>query len=115
MQIRWVEQLILSEQNAPTCPYSKKLQNQTKLKWAGTQMEFVELVYALHEAGSFGKTPLKSLFSLIGQMFGCEITNSYRLFWNIRNRNGDERTFFLNKLRKMLSKKLTRMDSGSWR
>ena len=68
MQIRWVEQLILSEQNAPTCPYSKKLQNQTKLKWAGTQMEFVELVYALHEAGSFGKTPLKSLFSLIGQI-----------------------------------------------
>ena len=84
----------------------------TKLKWAGTHIEFVELVYALHEAGSFGNTPLKSLFSLVGQMFGCEITNYYRMFWNIKNRTGMERGYFLNKLMKKLSEKLVRMDSG---
>lgn len=76
-------------------------------------MELVELVYALHEAGSFGNIPLKKLFGFIGKMFDCEITNYYRLFWDIKNRMGEERTFFLNKLRKKLSEKLVRMDSGA--
>ena len=75
-------------------------------------MELVELIYALHEAGSFGKILLKILFGCMSKMFGCEITNYYRLFWDIKNRIGDERTFFLNKLRKMLSDKLIRMDKG---
>jgi hypothetical protein len=76
-------------------------------------MEFVELVYALHEAGSFGKTPLKTLFAAGSKMVGCDIKNHYRLFWDIRNRMGKERIFFLNKLRKALSDKLTRMDCGA--
>jgi len=76
-------------------------------------MELVELVYALHEAGSFGKIPLKMLFAFISKMFGCEITNYYRLFWDIKNRTNEERCFFLKKLRKTLSDKLVRMDSGA--
>ena len=76
-------------------------------------MELVELVYALHEAGSFSKVPLKKLFAYIGEMFNCEIANYYRLFWDIRNRIGEERTLYLNKLRKVLSGKLLRMDGGA--
>ncbi|GHV07168.1 hypothetical protein FACS189416_7800 [Bacteroidia bacterium] len=76
-------------------------------------MELVELVYALHEAGCFGKTPLKTVFAAIGKAFGCEIDNYYRLFWDIRNRAAEDRAFFLNKLHKMLSDKFLRMDSGA--
>jgi hypothetical protein len=83
------------------------------IRWEGSQMEFVELIYALHEAGSFGKTPLKTLFAVSSKTFGCDIKNNYRLFWDVRNRMGKERTFFLNKLRKALSNKLTRMDCGA--
>ncbi|MDR1583075.1 MAG: RteC domain-containing protein [Prevotellaceae bacterium] len=83
------------------------------LQWQGGAMELVELVYALCEAGCFGKTPLKNLFSIIGKMFGCEITNYYRLFWDIRNRASEDRAFFLKKLITALSDKLNRMDGGS--
>jgi hypothetical protein len=83
------------------------------LQWQGGVMELVELVYALCEAGCFGKTPLKNLFAIIGKMFGCEITNYYRLFWDIRNRTGSDRAFFLKKLTIALSDKLNRMDNGA--
>jgi hypothetical protein len=76
-------------------------------------MELVELVYALHEAGSFGNIPLKTLFAAVGKMFGCEITNYYRLFWDIRNRTAENRPFFLYKLIQKLSDKFVRMDSGA--
>jgi hypothetical protein len=102
-QIAFVERKILL-QNSP---------QPAILQWQGGVMELVELVYALCEAGCFGKTSLKNLFAIIGKMFGCEITNYYRLFWDIRNRTAEERTFFLNKLRKALSDKLVRMDSGA--
>ena len=76
-------------------------------------MELVELIYALYEAECFGKQPLNSLFAFIGKMFGCEITNYYRLFWDIKNRINDDRAYFLNKLHKVLSDKLFRMDNDA--
>ncbi|GHV21057.1 hypothetical protein FACS189428_0950 [Clostridia bacterium] len=76
-------------------------------------MELIELLYALHEAGSFGKTPLKAVFAAAGKFFGCEIENYYRLFWDVRNRAAEDRAFFLNKLQKTLSEKFIRMDSGA--
>jgi hypothetical protein len=98
-----------AERQMPACtPPSEQLQ------WQGSMMEFVELVYALHEAGSFGTVSLTKLFDVTGKAFGIEISNYYRLFWDIQNRKSQdgERTFFLNKLRKALSAKLTRKDKG---
>jgi len=99
-------------QTTPETPLESHLET---IQWKGGQVELVELVYALHEAGCFGKTPLKTLFDAIGKMFGCEMTNYYRLFWNIKNRTAEDRTFFLNKLIKKLSDKFIRMDGGGWR
>ena len=109
LQIDWVERQILSQAGSSNVTKS----NLEKISWEGKQMELVELIYALHEAKCFGKLPLKTLFTFIGRTFGCEIINYYRLFWDIRNSIGDERTFFLNKLRKILSNKLLRMDGGA--
>ena len=107
--------MILAEKSITACPFSKQLQNPTSLKWTGTKMEFVELLYALHEANCFDDISLKELFVKMEKLTGCTVQNYYRLFWDIRNRTGEERTYFLNKLIKKLSGKLARMDSGGWR
>jgi hypothetical protein len=98
----------IEKQTAP-----QNIQQSTILQWQGTTMEFVELVYALHEAGCFGDVSLKNVFQSVGKAFGCEVTNYYRLFWDIKNRSAEERAFFLKKLIRALSDKLLRMDSGS--
>jgi hypothetical protein len=105
-QISFVEKQLLAESNPCDSIVPCTIQ------WKGSLMELVELVYALHEAGCFGTVSLKLLFAFIGKVFGCEIPNYYRLFWDIPNRAGDDRTFFLNKLRKALSDKLIRKDKG---
>ena len=107
--------MILAEHYAINYQPDKVFKNQTILKWAGTQMELVELIYALHENSCFGDISLKELFRIMAQAVDCEVKNHYRLFWDIKNRVGEERTYFLRKLIKKLSAKLVRMDSGSWR
>jgi hypothetical protein len=109
-QIEWIEKRLLSEQNSAN--YQTQCQSLKNPRWTSNRIELVELVYALHETGCFRGTSLKELFIYIGKTFGYEIINYYRLFWDIKNRIGEERTFFLNKLRKTLSDKLVRMDSG---
>ena len=85
----------------------------TTLRWQGTAMELVELVYSLCEAGCFGNASLKEVFKSVGEAFGCNVTNYYRLFWDIKNRTIKERAFFLKKLIRKLSDKLLRMDNGA--
>jgi hypothetical protein len=70
-----------------------------KLQWTGKAIEFVELVYALHVAGKIGKTALKEVFSVLCEVFGIEVKNHYRLFWDIKNRVKGSRTIFLNLLK----------------
>ena len=66
-QINFVERLLISpnSHDPPT----------EKIRWHGSRIEFVELVYALHEVGSFGKTTLKKAFLLLGDFFDFEILN----------------------------------------
>ncbi|MDR3141008.1 MAG: hypothetical protein LBU37_04705 [Tannerellaceae bacterium] len=47
----------------------------------------------------------QKLFSVLGRVVGCEVKVCYRMFWNVRTRTGEERTVFLNKLKKSLSDK----------
>ena len=107
-----MEKQILASQNTTHCPSNSKTSSGETLKWAGTQVEFVELLYALHEAGCFGDTSLKDLFLRMGQMVDCEVKNHSRIFWNIKNRRAEDRPSFLKKLIKMFSNKFARIDSG---
>jgi hypothetical protein len=81
-----------------------------KVKWTGTIIQLVELIYALYEAGCFKDVPLKELFTVMGATFSCEIKNHYRLFWDIKNRKIGDRTKFLDDLKTALTIKLCRMD-----
>jgi hypothetical protein len=40
-----------------------------RLKWLGTYIELVELVYALYASEILGNIPLKELFSVLGEVF----------------------------------------------
>jgi len=70
----------------------------------------VELLYALYEAGYFGTTPLKKLFTAASDFFRCEVKSCYRLFWCVKNRVKGDRTALLDKLKKALIKKMEQAD-----
>ena len=54
-QIEFVEKQIVSEQTGVHCPLTFKTAINQVLQWRGAHIELVELLNALHEAGSFGK------------------------------------------------------------
>jgi hypothetical protein len=82
-----------------------------KLQWTGKAAEFVELVYALHEAGSFnkGKVSLKETFETLGRLFNFEVARFSLYFMDIKNRKG-ERTNFLNRLKRILTERMEKAD-----
>jgi hypothetical protein len=81
-----------------------------KLKWTGSIIEFVELVYALHAAGKLGEVSLKNAFAVLSEMFDMEVKNYYRLFWDIKNRVKGDRTVFLDSLKKVMAALMEKLD-----
>ena len=110
-QTDWVKQQLLAEKNAKHCPLHSKPSGRKKPKWTGTQVDLVELVYALLEAKAInnGDISLKELFSRLGEFFDFEVTDYYRFFSDITHRTGD-RTLFLDKLKKTLMRRLAKAD-----
>jgi hypothetical protein len=97
---------MLAEQNVVHCPFHQK----AELQWTGEPIELVELVRALHEAGCFGATSPQTQFSAIGKMFGCNLKNHYRLWWDIKNRVKGDRAKFLDKLKKVFTEMMKKSD-----
>jgi hypothetical protein len=89
----------------------KKAESSCKLQWSGKTAEFVELVYALHEAGSFnkGKVSLKETFETLGRVFNFEVARFSLYFMDIKRRKG-ERTGFLDKLKRILTERMEKAD-----
>ncbi|KAA6300146.1 MAG: hypothetical protein EZS26_003711 [Candidatus Ordinivivax streblomastigis] len=78
-----------------------------RLKWLGTYIELVELVYALYVSEILGNIPMKELFSVLGEVFDFDFDtkNFSRTFTDIKTRAISDRTKFLNKLQKNLIRK----------
>lgn len=85
-----------------------------QLKWTGEIIEFVELVYALHEMNRIGETSLKKLFEIMGQFFDCDVKNFYHLFWDIKNRAKGDRTIFIDKMKEALIHKMEEADNRKY-
>jgi hypothetical protein len=82
IQIAWTERQIISGQSDKHSPL--------KLKWKGSIMEWVELMYALQTAGCIyhkgKKVTLKQLFSEMGKIFGsCHKSNELIIFVEKKN------------------------------
>ena len=80
-----------------------------KLKWEGNIIDLVELIYSIHATG-YTNTSLKSLFTVIGDVFDVELKDFYRVFKDIKNRVKGDRTKFLDELKHGLLHKMEKAD-----
>jgi hypothetical protein len=71
------------------------------IKWTGSIVEWVELIYALYAVKRInnGKISLKELFQQMGEIFDFEVKEFANYFMNIKNRADKHRTKFTDLLR----------------
>lgn len=85
-----------------------------RMRWTGTLVEMVELIYGLQEMRCIddGDTPINELFAFFGSQFGLEIKvrNCYDTYLDIKRRKNDSRTYFLDKMRDRLNLRMLRDD-----
>ncbi|RYE36020.1 MAG: tetracycline regulation of excision, RteC, partial [Sphingobacteriales bacterium] len=91
--------------------YNRKA-SQNTLKWTGTKVELVELIYALHLAGKLngGNAGLKQVASCMEAALNIELGQLHRIFLEIRERK-KERTKFLAMLRENLIRYMEQADA----
>jgi hypothetical protein len=107
-----VEKQLLAEQNALTCPLCRKEKEQPPLKWTGSIIEWVELIYALYLVKRIngGKISLKNLFRQMGEIFDFEVKEYANYFMNIKNRADERRTKFTDSMGDALLERMTEAD-----
>lgn len=84
------------------------------IKWTGSMVELVELLYACKEQQCFnnGEMTVKELTEHFAVLFNVNAVpkDCYRTYNDIRNRKNDSRTYFLDKLQSKLNEKLRKDD-----
>ena len=92
--------------------YIVSKQIQGKYQWTGKKTDLIELAYALHENQTInhGNIPIEKFTQDFAAFFGINITNSSRMFFNIKQRKTESRTTFLDTLAKMLNKRMIKDD-----
>ena len=85
---------------------------QSPLKWTGSIVEWVELIYALYFVKRInnGNISLKNLFRQMGEMFGIEVKEYSNYFVNIKNQTDENRTKFADLMRDALLEEMTESD-----
>jgi hypothetical protein len=102
---------ILAEQTG--CLFSgKSITTLKKLKWTGSIVEWVELIYALYSVKCInnGKVPLKELFRQMGETLDFEAKEFSRTFMDIKGRKKGDRTPFLDSMKQLLIERMTEAD-----
>lgn len=109
-QIEWVEKCILAELSAVHRPIRRN--DGHNLKWTGSVIEWVELIYAIHASGAVngGKTTIKRLFRVMGEVFDFEVKEFSRAFIDIKGRVRGDRTKFLDVLKRSLISRMEESD-----
>jgi len=77
-------------------------------RWTGSTVELVELIYGLIEMHSInnGETPVIELTSFISSQLGIEIKDCYSAYMDMKHRKNDSRTYFLDKMRERLNRRI---------
>lgn len=83
------------------------------IKWTGSKVSLVELLYALQSAGSCnnGTIDLKQLASHFEALFNVDLGNYYRVFQEMRIRKIN-RTTFLDQLKERLIQRMDESDEN---
>jgi hypothetical protein len=84
-----------------------------RIKWTGSKVALIELIYALHAESLFneGAAELKETVSHFEKMFNIELGQFNRTFLEIRSRKSD-RTKFLNTLTRTLEMRMDDADEN---
>lgn len=85
-----------------------KSKTQRRLKWTGSKVALIELIYALHHQGVFdnGNKDIRVVARNFESAFDIDLGNFYQTYLELRNRKMN-RTKFLDALWETLIKKLT--------
>ena len=88
------------------------LKRKGSYKWTGNTIELVELVYGINEMRSInnGEAPINELVAFLGAFFGIDIRDCYSAYTDMKRRKNDSRTYFLDKMRERLNKKMDKED-----
>ncbi len=95
--------------------YNKFQKNKSKapkkLKWTGSKVALIELIYALHYQNVFdnGNNDIREVAQYFESTFGIDLGNFYQTYLELRNRKMN-RTKFLDALRETLLKKMNEQD-----
>lgn len=104
----------LKIKNNNSCQNIPKNQNkmQSNVTWSGSIVEFVELGYATVESKSFnnGDIEIKELIQFFCNVLNFKVKDCYRVLVDIRKR-ADDRTIYLDKLKKKLIEKLEHLEN----
>lgn len=90
----------------------KTHQENTILKWTGSKVGIIELIYALHTEGVFnhGACEIREIVYVFSNMFNIDMGQFHRTFYEISARKS-ERTKFLNNLKENLLRRMEQTDS----
>lgn len=82
------------------------------MKWTGSKVALVELVYALHNEKIInnGNISLNECIKAVETFFNTEIKQHNRIFLEIRNRKTIDKTNFINSLQVNLNNKINQLD-----
>lgn len=77
-------------------------------RWTGSTVELVELIYGFSEMKSInnGETPITELADFFASQFGTEIKDCYSAYVDIKRRKNDSRTYYLDKMRERLNRRM---------
>jgi len=89
-----------------------KSKSDNALKWTGTKVALVELVYALHNEKIInnGNISLNECVKAVETFFNTEIKQHNRIFLEIRNRKTIDKTSFINSLQINLNNRINQLD-----
>ena len=92
-------------------PKEDKSKAPKKLKWTGSKVALIELIYALHYQGVFdnGNNDIRVVAGYFESAFDIDLGNFYQTYLELRNRKMN-RTKFLDGLREVLLKKMDEQD-----
>jgi hypothetical protein len=83
------------------------IESKSQLSWTDSKTALVELLYALHQQGSFnnGKADIKEIADYLEAVFNIDLGDVYRTWFSIRSRKV-ELTTYLDSLKATLQKKI---------
>ena len=90
---------------------SKNSSQEKVLKWTGSKVGIIELIYALHTEGVFnhGAADIKEIVQGFSKAFDIDLGQFHRTFHEITNRKY-ERTKFISVLKENLIKRMNQVD-----